>query len=86
MSKSDKLLSRLLAANSDLNFGFEDLRTLLFNLDFEERKTGGSHRIFYRTGIAEIINIQPDGAKAKPYQVKQIRNIILKYKLSIDGK
>ena len=31
--------------------------------------------------VEEIINIQPAGNKAKPYQVKQIRNIILKYKL-----
>jgi hypothetical protein len=30
----------------------------------------------------EIINLQPKGSKAKPYQVKQVRNLILKYKLA----
>lgn len=42
---------------------------------------GGSHRIFYKENISEIVNIQPIGSKAKPYQVKQVRGIILKYKL-----
>jgi len=41
----------------------------------------GSHHIYYKEGIVEIINIQPKGNKAKDYQVKQVRNIILKYKL-----
>jgi hypothetical protein len=41
----------------------------------------GSHHIFTCDGIDEIINIQPDGAKAKAYQVKQIRGIMLKYRL-----
>ena len=42
----------------------------------------GSHHIFSKEGIEEIINLQPVlGGKAKPYQVKQVRNLILKYKL-----
>jgi hypothetical protein len=41
----------------------------------------GSHYIFYRIGVDEIINIQPDGSKAKPYQIKQIRDLIVKYHL-----
>jgi hypothetical protein len=57
-----------------------------FILTLIERTTNGSHRIFYKEGIEEIINIQPNGSKAKPYQVKQVRLIILKYKLMSDGK
>ena len=41
----------------------------------------GSHHIFYKEGIDEIINLQSQGNKAKPYQVKQVRSLILKYKL-----
>lgn len=41
------------------------------------------HFIYWKDGIDEIINIQPDGNKAKPYQVKQVRNIILKYGLEV---
>jgi hypothetical protein len=44
----------------------------------------GSHHIFFREGIEEIINLQPKGQNAKPYQVKQVRNIVTKYKLSIE--
>ena len=43
----------------------------------------GDHFIYYKDGIDEIINIQLKGNKAKPYQVKQIRNLILKYKLEV---
>lgn len=86
MSKFDKLLLKLLSGTSDHNIGFEELRSLLLTLGFQERLTGGSHRIFTKENIIEIINIQPDGSKAKVYQVKQIRNLILKYKLSKNEK
>jgi hypothetical protein len=86
MGKFEKLLFKLLSGNADNNFSFDELRNILFHFDFVERTTGGSHRIFYKEGIEEIINIQPKGSKAKPYQVKQVRLIILKYKLIGDGK
>ena len=82
MGKFEKLLFKLLSGTSDNNFSFEDLRSLLLNLGFTEKTTAGSHRIFYKEGILELINIQPLGSKAKPYQVKQIRGIVLKYKLA----
>jgi predicted RNA binding protein YcfA (HicA-like mRNA interferase family) len=81
MSKFDKLLIKLLSGSADNNFSFNELRGILLTLGFTEKMTGGSHRIFYKENIAEIVNIQPDGSKAKPYQIKQIRAIILKYKL-----
>jgi hypothetical protein len=50
-------------------------------MDFQER-IKGSHHIFYQEEVAEIINIQSlSNGKAKNYQVKQVRKIILKYKL-----
>jgi hypothetical protein len=52
----------------------------LLALNFTER-IGGSHHMFVRSGIDELINLQRDGAKAKPYQVKQVRIIILRYDL-----
>ena len=44
----------------------------------------GSHHIFFKEGVEEILNLQPRGANAKPYQVKQVRNVILKHKLAED--
>ena len=81
MGKLKSILTAILHGASDHNIGFADLRNLLESLDFEVR-IKGDHFIYSKAGIAEIINIQPLGNKAKPYQVKQIRNLILKYKLT----
>lgn len=69
-----------MCGTSDNNIVFNDLRKLLAILGFDER-IKGDHYIFTKGNIEEILNIQPKGDKAKAYQVKQVRNIILKYKL-----
>lgn len=58
---------------------------MLKALGFEER-IRGSHFIFSRDGIVEIINLQPKGPNAKPYQVKQIREIITAYGLDLESE
>ena len=81
MSRHEKLLLLVLRGTSDASLAFDDLRLLLLRLGFEER-TRGSHHIFRRDGIDERINLQRDGPKAKPYQVKQVRGVILKHRLA----
>jgi len=80
MGKYDKLIFQILRGLSDANIAFEDLVSLLTHLDFEMRVRGG-HHIFRKAGIAEKINLQRQGAKAKSYQVKQVREVIQKYRL-----
>jgi hypothetical protein len=80
MGQFEKILIGILCGTKDKDIEFNDLCKVLFHFEFKER-INGSHHIFYKDGIDEIINIQPNGAKAKSYQVKQIRQIILKYKL-----
>jgi hypothetical protein len=80
MSSSDPVLTKVLSGVSDANVAFADLRRLVASLGFNER-IHGDHHIFAKDGIREIINLQPKGSKAKPYQVKQVRNLILKYHL-----
>lgn len=83
MGKFEKLISKILSGASDKNIKFQELLTILKNFRFEER-IKGSHHIFYKKDIEEIINIQADkNGNAKPYLVKQIREIILKYRLMI---
>ena len=53
---------------------------LLLKFGFTER-IKGSHHIFYKEAVDEIINLQPQNNKAKAYQVKQVREILIKYKL-----
>lgn len=80
MSKHDKFLKRLMASQSDADINFDDLCSQLDHLGFQVR-IRGSHHIFYKEGIAEIINLQPAKAKVKPYQVKQVRNLLREYRL-----
>jgi predicted RNA binding protein YcfA (HicA-like mRNA interferase family) len=80
MAGWDRVLDSVLRAASDSNIGFSDLCTLLTAIGFQER-VRGDHHVFTKTDVVEIINIQPQGAKAKPYQVKQVRNLIIKYGL-----
>ena len=80
MSKYEKLLKQILSRSSDANINFNDLCKLLIRLGFATR-TRGSHHIFFKEGIEERINLQKDDTKAKPYQVRQVRLVILKYNL-----
>jgi hypothetical protein len=80
MSKWDKLLDRVLRGTSDASIAFDDLCGLLERLGFE-RRTRGSHNVFRRPGVMEKPNLQRAGSKAKVYQVRQVRDIILRYRL-----
>jgi len=83
MSSYKKILMKILRGTSDSNIAFSALCQLLKSLDFEER-IRGDHHIFTKDGVEEILNLQPKLSKAKPYQVKQIRNLILKYRLNLE--
>jgi hypothetical protein len=83
MSKLEKLLIKVLRGTSDANIDFDELRNLLLRLGFEER-VKGSHHILTKAGVEEILNLQPKAGKAKPYQVKQVRNVIVKYQLNLE--
>ena len=77
---SDKTLRRVLSGTADAAIRFEDLCHLLENLGFETR-VRGSHHLFRKSGVEEKINLQRSGFQAKPYQVKQVRAMILRAKL-----
>jgi HicA-like toxin of HicAB toxin-antitoxin system len=81
MTRAEKTLEKVLRGTSDANISFADLLKLLARLGFAER-IRGSHHIFAKEGVAEILNLQAKGAKAKPYQVKQVRHVILQYQLA----
>ena len=83
VSQYEKLLLSILSGTKDKGVLFTDLRAVLDRLGFQCR-IKGDHFIYTKDGVEEIINIQPVGNKAKPYQVKQVRNIILKYQLGGD--
>jgi predicted RNA binding protein YcfA (HicA-like mRNA interferase family) len=82
MAKSD-LLETILLGASDANIRFDDLCDLLLKMGFEMR-VKGSHHIFRREGVFERVNLQRDGKHAKVYQVRQVRAMILLYRLGVE--
>jgi len=81
MSKFAKIVAKILQGLADKNIDFDTLCHVLLKLEFEER-IKGSHHIYTKEGVEEIINIQPTSEnKAKAYQVKQVREIIVNYQL-----
>ena len=83
MNRHEQLLQTILRGRSDANIRFSDLRALMEHLGFEMR-IRGSHHLFNKEGVVEIVNLQSHSGHAKPYQVRQVRQIILKYKLGGD--
>ena len=81
MARSERIRKNVLGGGSDANIRFDDLRSLLFSVGFEERRRG-SHHLFSKPGVAERVNLQRDGSHAKPYQVRQVRRVLLKYELT----
>jgi hypothetical protein len=85
MGRREKLLDRILRGTADRSIQFTELCGLQRSMNFDER-VRGSHHIFTRDGIPDIINVQlGPGGKAKPYQVKQVREIIAHYRLAGGG-
>jgi predicted RNA binding protein YcfA (HicA-like mRNA interferase family) len=82
MAKYEKLFMHILTRRSDANVPFPELCRLMKQLGFMER-IRGDHHIFTKDGVEEILNLQPKGSTAKPYQVKQVRNLLIKYGLRL---
>lgn len=80
MGKYEKLLLQILCGSSDQNIPFDDLCKLLENMGFEKR-IRGSHHTFRKAGVREKVNLQCEGSNAKGYQVRQVRNLVQKYRL-----
>jgi predicted RNA binding protein YcfA (HicA-like mRNA interferase family) len=82
MTTKERLRKKLMEGKSDKNFSFKELCTLVEQVGFTLRRGKGSHSVYHKDGVTEIVNLQPSrGGKAKPYQVRELRVIVLKYRL-----
>ncbi len=79
-----KLWQQLL--DSPMNVRFADLCRVVEAFGFEYRRTTGSHHIYSRPGVPELVNIQDVRGQAKPYQVRQFVRLVGEYNLSIKGE
>jgi len=84
MGRHETLFQHILLRRSDANVPFDGLCALLKRLGFDER-IRGDHHIFTTHGVEEILNLQPRKGKGKPYQVKQVRDVILRYNLRLEA-
>ena len=82
MSQRQKFLAQLLSGRHDQNLDFATLCLFLEKLGFEKR-VRGSHHLFGKIGVEELINLQPSGNAVKPYQVKQVRAVLAKYRVEL---
>ena len=81
--KPKDLLDR--AARGDVrNVKFTDLQKLLDALGFQQSRIRGSHHFYIHPTIDEIVNIQPMGRQAKPYQVRQVADLTARYSLKVE--
>lgn len=83
MGKYEKVLVKILHGRSDANIYFADMCALLKELGFDER-IRGDHHIFTKDDVEEIVNLQPKGSQSKSYQVKQVRSLLLRYRLTLE--
>jgi predicted RNA binding protein YcfA (HicA-like mRNA interferase family) len=66
------------------NVRFNEMIKLIEAYSFQLSRVSGSHHIFVKPDIKEIVNIQNVQGKAKPYQVKQFLSLIEQYNLQME--
>ena len=76
-----KVYESVMSGKSDNNIKYTDFQNLIIDLGFVFKRQNGSHAMYYHYGIREFMNIQKHGNKAKDYQVKQLRDIIIEHNL-----
>ena len=82
MASTKKVLNAVLARAGTV--GFRDFERLLTGLGFRLDRVTGSHHIYLHPKVTRPMNIQPIGKDAKPYQVRQLRDMIVEHGLEVD--
>lgn len=78
-----KLLQKLLSGSK--NIRFSDASACAEAFGFRLTRVSGDHHIFVHPAIRELVNLQNVDGKAKPYQIKQLLNLIERYNLHMEG-
>lgn len=80
-----RLLERILRGDV-ANVEYIDLVKLVVALGFQEVGGRGSHRVFSRPGVIELVNLQEEKGQAKRYQVRQIVTLVRRYDLRLEDE
>jgi len=76
------LLDRL-AHGQLTNVRFGDLQRLVEALGFELDRVSGSHHLYRHPTIGRRINLQARGGQAKPYQLRQLLELVERHALRL---
>jgi predicted RNA binding protein YcfA (HicA-like mRNA interferase family) len=79
-----KLLKKIISGSK--NIGFADMANLVRGFGFELSRTEGSHHIFFRPDIPELVNLQNVKGQAKPYQMRQFLKLVEKHNLRLEDE
>ena len=79
--KKRKLLQKLLSGTK--NIRFSEAMACAEAFGFQLDRVNGSHHIFMHQGIPELLNLQNVKGKAKPYQIKQLLQLIETHNLQM---
>jgi predicted RNA binding protein YcfA (HicA-like mRNA interferase family) len=82
--KKRKLLEKMLASSKNIRFA--EATALAEAFGFKLDRISGSHHIFIHPDIPELINLQDVKGKVKPYQLKQLLNLIEQHNLQMEGE
>ena len=76
-------LLRRLTQGSVQNVAFSDMVSMVQGFGFTLTRTSGSHHIFTKDDVPELVNIQNVDGQAKPYQIRQFLRLVEKYDLTL---
>jgi predicted RNA binding protein YcfA (HicA-like mRNA interferase family) len=82
--KRRKLLQKIIDGSK--NIRFSEMVNLVEGFGFELSRTDGSHHIFFRPDIPELVNLQNVKGQAKPYQIRQFLKLVEKHNLKLEEK
>lgn len=77
-----KLLEKVLSGSR--NISFKEMISLVEAFGFHLSRSKGSHFIFTHPQIPELVNLQEQDGKAKPYQIRQFLQLIERYHLDLE--
>ena len=73
-----------LASGAVRNVGFDDFTGLVRTFGFVLARKSGSHHIYARPDVPQLVNLQDVNGQAKPYQVRQFLRLVEKYNLTME--
>ena len=82
--KRRKLLQEIIGGSKNIRFA--EMVDLVEGFGFEQLRTDGSHHVFARPDIPELVNLQNVKGQAKPYQIRQFLKLVEKHNLKLEDE